>query len=80
MQWSILLVVLPLCLAPITALVRHRLLAFLLTQTLTLGLFILSVCLLVSLIDGSQVHYELGGWAPPWGIAYELDTDRKSVV
>ena len=80
MQWSILLVVLPLCLAPITALVRHRLLAFLLTQTLTLGLFILSVCLLVSLIDGSQVHYELGGWAPPWGIAYELDTLNSLVA
>lgn len=80
MQWSILLVVLPLCFAPLTALCKKRLHAFLMTQTLTLVLFILSIGLLVSLIDGSQVHYELGGWQAPWGIAYELDSLNSLVA
>lgn len=80
MQWSILLVVLPLCFAPLTALCKKRLHAYLMTQSLTLVLFILSICLLVSLIDGSQVHYELGGWQAPWGIAYELDSLNSLVA
>lgn len=73
MQWSILLVVLPLLFAPITALVTSRKLAFTLTLALVIILLALSVSLMSDVSTGRQIHYELGGWAPPWGIAYEID-------
>jgi multicomponent Na+:H+ antiporter subunit D len=33
----------------------------------------LSVSLLNTVIGGGPVTYELGGWAPPWGIVYAVD-------
>lgn len=31
------------------------------------------VGLFVKVMDGGVVHYRLGGWPPPWGIAYYVD-------
>ena len=32
-----------------------------------------SLGLLLRVLDEGVVHYRLGGWAPPWGIAYYVD-------
>ncbi len=38
--------------------------------TLSAGL---SVVLLLQVLDSGPLQYKLGGWDPPWGIAYEVD-------
>ena len=32
-----------------------------------------SIGLLLRVLKEGVVHYQLGGWAPPWGIAYYVD-------
>ena len=70
---SILLVVIPLLAAPVAALLPSGRLPWLLTQVVTLVCLWISLSLLADVSSGRLIHYELGGWAPPWGIAYEVD-------
>ncbi len=35
--------------------------------------FAVAVMLLLQVSDGSVIRYEMGGWAPPWGIEYRVD-------
>ena len=70
---SILLVVIPLLAAPVAALLPSGRLPWLLTQVVTLFCLWISLSLLADVSSGRLIHYELGGWAPPWGIAYEVD-------
>ncbi|MCJ7830864.1 MAG: monovalent cation/H+ antiporter subunit D family protein, partial [Desulfobacterales bacterium] len=39
---------------------------------LTVSLFS-CVALLARVLDENVIHYNLGGWPPPWGIAYRID-------
>ena len=70
---SILLVVIPLLAAPVTALLPGGRLPWLVTQVVMLTCLWISLALLADVSSGQLIHYELGGWAPPWGIAYEVD-------
>ncbi len=70
---SILLVVLPLLTAPVTALLPAGRGPWWLTLLVTWACFALAGWLLADVAAGSIRHYELGGWAPPWGIAYRID-------
>ncbi|MGD8387881.1 MAG: proton-conducting transporter membrane subunit [Desulfobacteraceae bacterium] len=41
---------------------------------LGLGITLISaVGILVRILEHGTIHYRLGGWAPPWGILYEVD-------
>ena len=71
---SILLVVIPLLAAPITALLLRPRLAWLLTLLITWSCLLLAVWQLQIVLAGNTISYELGGWAPPWGIEYRIDT------
>lgn len=71
---SILLVVVPLLAAPITALLPRPRLAWLLTLLITWSCLLLAVWQLQIVLAGNTISYELGGWAPPWGIEYRIDT------
>ncbi len=73
-QLTILLVVIPLIIAPITALVKNHNISWALTFLVSLSCFILSFIILYEVIDGQHVIYELGGWQPPWGIEYKIDS------
>ncbi len=72
-HFGILLVALPLLAAPVAALLPNG------RSSWTLVMAVMTLCLPISLsilgdvIDGELIHYELGGWAPPWGIAYTID-------
>ncbi|RDV24654.1 monovalent cation/H+ antiporter subunit D family protein [Alteromonas aestuariivivens] len=74
MQTTVLLVVLPLLFAPLTALCRNGKLAWALTLVLMLALSTLAIHLMRDVLFGAVIHYELGGWAPPWGIEYKIDS------
>lgn len=70
---SLLLVVLPLISAPVTAVLPRGRLPWLATLIVTLICVVLAGMQLLAVIDGGTISYELGGWAPPWGIEYRID-------
>ena len=70
---SILLVVLPLLAAPVTALLPGSRLPWCMAMIVTTLCLVMSYIILADVTQGHHIHYELGGWAPPWGIAYEID-------
>lgn len=39
-----------------------------------LSIFIISIFLLNSVITSGTIHYYIGGWEPPWGIEYVIDS------
>jgi multicomponent Na+:H+ antiporter subunit D len=77
---SLLLVVLPLLAAPVTAILPAGRLPWLLTLIVTWLCFIIACWQLSAVMDGSIISYELGGWAPPWGIEYRIDAMNALVA
>lgn len=73
-QLTILLVVIPLLSAPITAIFKNHLLTWAITLSVSIVCFAISGVILAEVIDGKHVIYELGGWRPPWGIEYKIDS------
>ena len=70
---SLLLVAIPLLAAPITAILPNGRLPWLFTLVITWITLVLAAWQLWIVIDGDIISYELGGWAPPWGIEYRID-------
>ena len=70
----ILIVALPLAATPLCALFRHRELAWWIAQTVSLLVLLMSCQLMLEVWENGVVSYELGGWPPPLGIAYRLDS------
>lgn len=70
---TILLVVVPLIAAPITALFKSHNAAWFLTLLVSISSIVVSSFTLYFVLDGSYIIYELGGWEAPWGIAYKID-------
>jgi len=72
-QLPILPVLLPLIGAPICALLRRPLAAWLFACAVALLTFVASIALLMQTWQQGVLVYELGGWAAPWGIEYRID-------
>lgn len=77
---SLLLVVLPLLSAPVTAMLPNGRLPWLLTLVVTWLCLLIAGWQLSLVIDGSSISYALGGWAPPWGIEYRIDAMNAFVA
>ncbi len=77
---SLLLVVLPLLAAPVTAILPQGKAPWLLTLITTWLCLILASWQLSLVTDGSVISYALGGWAPPWGIEYRIDAMNALVA
>jgi multicomponent Na+:H+ antiporter subunit D len=73
-QLTILLIVIPLMCAPITALIPSEKITWALTLIVSIICLAISFYILYEVIDGKHVIYELGGWRPPWGIEYKIDS------
>ncbi|MCU7930173.1 MAG: monovalent cation/H+ antiporter subunit D family protein [Candidatus Thiodiazotropha sp. (ex Codakia rugifera)] len=69
----ILLVVIPLFAAPIAAILPRGRLPWAAALIVTSVCFVLAGMQLWSVVQDGVVSYELGGWAPPWGIEYRID-------
>ncbi len=71
----VLIVVIPLVAALIVPLIALRCVAWAQAITLLalLGVVACAGTALTRALAMGPLHYELGGWAPPWGIAYVLD-------
>ena len=70
---SLLLVAIPLLAAPIAAILPNGRLPWLFTLVVTWISLVLAAWQLWIVVDGDIISYELGGWAPPWGIEYRID-------
>ncbi|MDD9947397.1 MAG: monovalent cation/H+ antiporter subunit D family protein [Myxococcales bacterium] len=73
-------ILLPLLSAPICVAVRHALVTRLLTVAVGWGSLAVSGELLRQALSGAPIHYELGGFAPPLGIEYVIDTTTGYVL
>jgi multicomponent Na+:H+ antiporter subunit D len=66
-------VVVPLIAAPVTVLLRRRLLAFLIVLAASWAAFAISILLWLQVAESGVVSYAIGSWPPPWGIEYRID-------
>ncbi len=75
-------IVLPLLSAPACVVVRRTSAAYAIAFIASWIAFIISCLLLwqVTHTAGGVISYELGGWAPPWGIEYRVDSVNAYVL
>lgn len=76
---SLLIVVLPLLLAPFVAILPNGRLPWFFSMLASWSVFAMTVVQLVNVSNGNIISYELGGWAPPWGIEYRIDSANALV-
>lgn len=77
---SLLLVVIPLIAAPVAAVLPRGRLPWATALTVTSVCFILASMQLWAVVHDGVISYELGGWAPPWGIEYRIDAVNAFVA
>ena len=77
---SILQVLLPLVGAPFCLLIRHHLSSWAFATLITWAVFAISILLMINVLDVGTISYQLGGWKPPFGIEYKLDTLNAFVL
>ena len=73
-QLAILQVIIPLIAAPLCVLIRVDRYAWLFTVLVTWIIFGIVSYLLFAVLNNGQITYEIGGWLPPFGIEYRLDS------
>lgn len=71
---SLLLVVIPLIVAPIVAILPRGRWSWAMSLLVAVTCAILAGVQLWAVVHHGIISYELGGWAPPWGIEYRIDT------
>lgn len=77
---SLLIVVLPLITAPIVAALPTGRAPWLVSTAITWVVFAMACWQLFNISTGNVISYELGGWAPPWGIEYRIDAANALVA
>ncbi|NNF77189.1 MAG: monovalent cation/H+ antiporter subunit D family protein, partial [Rhizobiales bacterium] len=70
---SLLLVVVPLIAAPLAAILPFGRVPWALSFFVALACAVMAGMQLWTVLTGGPMQYELGGWSPPWGIAYRID-------
>ena len=73
-------VVVPLLAAPACIVLRGRDWPFVVALLATWTAFATACFLVVQVLDTGIISYELGGWAPPWGIEYRIDALNAFVL
>jgi multicomponent Na+:H+ antiporter subunit D len=77
---SLLIVVIPLLAAPVVAVLPNGRWPWLFTTAIAWYVFYLTILQLNGVLSGGVISYELGGWAPPWGIEYRIDSANALVA
>ena len=77
---SLLIVVIPLIAAPVIAIIPNGRMPWLLSTIVSWVVFALACWQLTNVLTGNVISYELGGWAPPWGIEYRIDATNALVA
>ncbi|MEM0977837.1 MAG: monovalent cation/H+ antiporter subunit D family protein [Pseudomonadota bacterium] len=79
-QLPILPVLIPFVAAPLIAVIGRRELAWPLAFLASAAAFVCSILLLLQVMDGSEIRYDIGGWEPPFGIEYRIDALNALVL
>ena len=79
-QLPILQIVIPFLSAPLIVLVGIRSLAWYIAFGASALSLAISWALLGQVLDGSFISYQIGGWAPPFGIEYRIDATNALVL
>ena len=69
----VLVVALPLLCAPLCLLLRNPKHLYILSLLVGIVSFVACAWMLIYTTDGVEIPYYLGGWVPPFGIAYQVD-------
>ena len=69
---AVLPVIVPMVLAPLSFLINYRKASWAIAMAGSLATLFISLLLIVQIHQSGPVHYNLGGWAAPWGIAYDV--------
>ncbi len=70
----VLVVIVPLMAGPLCVLVERPRAAWVVALAAAWLSFAAAVALALQVNDTGTISYQLGGWAPPWGIEYRIDT------
>src|SRR5690606_34487296 len=65
-------VVMPLLAAPLCVVAGRGRIAWLLATAVAWASAVIAAILLYQVLTGGEIAYEIGGWAPPWGIEYRI--------
>ncbi len=79
-QLPALQVLIPLLAAPLCVLLHRARLAWLIATAASLACTLIALSLLQQTAGGQIVSYAMGGWQPPWGIEYRIDTLNAFVL
>ena len=77
---SLLLVVVPLIAAPVVAILPRGRLPWAVAFIVAASCAVLAGMQLWAVLHEGAISYELGGWAPPWGIEYRIDAVNAFVA
>ncbi|HSG91624.1 MAG TPA: hypothetical protein VLA56_20565, partial [Pseudomonadales bacterium] len=73
-------IVLPLLAAPLCVVFRRTPVAYGIALAACWLAFAISILLLRQVLASGTISYDLGGWAPPWGIEYRIDAVNAYVM
>jgi len=76
----ILQVILPLLAAPLCLVLRQGVIPWLLALLVSWVCFVVALLLLDQVLTAGVVSYQLGSWAPPWGIEIRIDAANAFVL
>ena len=79
-QLPALQVLVPFVAAPLVVFIGVRSLAWPIAFLASLASLGISILLLQSVMDGNEISYHMGGWAPPLGIEYRVDTANAFIL
>ena len=77
---SLLIVVLPLLTAPFVAVLPNGRWPWFISMLVSWAVLFMAAMQLINVSNGNIISYELGGWAPPWGIEYRIDSANALVT
>ncbi|MBL6953861.1 MAG: monovalent cation/H+ antiporter subunit D family protein [Alphaproteobacteria bacterium] len=73
-------VVVPLVAAPLCLLAGRAGLAWIIAFTASVAATAIAATLAYLTFHNGVIHYDMGGWAPPWGIEYVVDTANAFIL
>jgi multicomponent Na+:H+ antiporter subunit D len=76
----VLQIAIPLLLAPICVIFRNNAVAWLLALAGSVFALFSAGLLLIQVTNSGPVHYAVGGWQPPWGVALHIDAISAFVL
>jgi multicomponent Na+:H+ antiporter subunit D len=73
-------IVVPLLAGPLCVLLRREDVSYGIALVASWASFAMSVLLLMMVIESGPVSFAMGGWEPPWGIEYRIDSVNAYVL